>query len=158
MTPQQKTTLRAAILAEPALAADVAIRNDPAIAAYCNAAANPVQLAWKTAYSGKELFEAALLTEYIARSAGERQALDLMINVGVLDASKAKVRAAIADVFSGVSNSTSRGIILNDMTRKATWAEQKLGGADATTSGVTAWKLSWDGVVTPFEISTLLNE
>lgn len=157
LTTAQGATLKAAILAEPELAQLLSIRNDQAIAEYCNAAASPVQKAWKTTYTGKELFETTVLTEYIARNAAERQAFDLMVNVGTMDPSKVKIRATIADIFSGASNSTSRGIILGDMTRNATWAEQKLGGSDATTSGVTAWKLRWSGDVTPFEISTLLN-
>lgn len=158
MNTQQKNTLRAAILAEPALAAALAVRDDNTIANYCNAAASPVQKVWTTSYTGKELFEATLLTEYTVRTAGERQALDLMISMGTVDPSKAKIRAAIADIFSGATNSTSRAAILTDMTRNATWAEQKLGGSDVATSGVTAWKLNWGGAVTPFEISTLLNQ
>jgi hypothetical protein len=158
MNNQQKNTLRAAILAEPALAAPLAIRNDTAIAEYCNATASPQQKAWKTSYTGIELFEAAALTDYIARSAAERQAFDLMVQVGVMDASKAKIRAAIADIFSGSANNGSRSAILNDMTRNATWAEVRLGGTEQSTSGVAAWRLNWDGIITPFEISTLLNQ
>lgn len=157
MTNAQKATLRAAILAEPALAPLLAIRNDAAIAQYCNAVASPVQKAWRTDYTGSELFEAATLTDYIARSAGERQAFDLMVNAGVINASRAKIRNAIADIFSGTTNSGSRAAILNDMTRDATWAEVRLGGTEQTTSGVSAWRLNWDGLVTPLEISILLN-
>lgn len=157
MNNQQKNTLRAAILAEPALAASVAVRDDVTIANYCNAKASPVQKVWKTSYSGQEMFEAAAMTDYIARSAPERQAFDLMVAVGSMDPSKVKIRSAIADIFSGASNNGSRAAILNDMTRDATWAEQKLGGADVSTSGVVAWKLSWDGLLTAFEISALLN-
>jgi hypothetical protein len=157
LTRSQATTLRAAILAEPALAAALAIRNDTAIANYCNAAASPVQKAWKTVYTGIELFEAATITDYMARSDVERQAFDLLESVGVMDPSRNKIRNAIAEIFSGSTNSNSRTNILNDMTRNATWAEVRLGGTEATTSDVTAWRLNWDGVLTPIEISTLLN-
>jgi hypothetical protein len=158
MNNQQKNTLRAAILSEPALAANVLIRDDTAIANYCNAIASPVQKVWKTTYTGLELFEAVNISDYIGRSVAERQAFDLMESVGVMDPSRAKVRSAIADIFSGATNSGSRSVILNDMTRNATWAEQKLGGTEVGTSGVTAWRLNWDGILTASEISALLNQ
>lgn len=97
MTKAQKTTLRAAILAEPALADELAVRDDAAITAYCNATATPAQKVWKDTYTSREMFEAAALTDYIARSAAERQAFDLLMAVGMVDPSKNKIRAAAAD-------------------------------------------------------------
>lgn len=161
MTNGQKNTLRTAILAEPALATAVSIRDDMAIANYCNAAATPTQKAWKEIYSAADLFSATVLTEYIARSAAERQGYDLLIsmagNMGI-DPSRAKIRNAIADIFSGASNSTSRAAILNNMTQDATWAEVKIGGTNATTDTVTAWRRNWTGILTVSDISALLNQ
>lgn len=157
LTNGQKSTLKAAILAEPALAESVSNRIDSAIATYCNAAANPVQKAWRESMSAKEVFDATALTEYIARSAAERQGYDLLLTMSPVDASKAKVRAAVVDIFSGASNSTSRGAILNAMTESATWCEVKLGGTNATTDTVIAWRRNWTGVLTPDDISNLLN-
>lgn len=155
LTPAQETTLRAAILAEPALAAPLSIRNDPAIADYCNAATT--QLAWRTVYSSDDLFQSTVLVEYIARSAAERQAYDLLVSIGMMDPSRARLRNAIADIFSGSTNSTSRGLILNDMTRFATWAERLFGGTNATTDTVTAWRLNWSGTISPSTVSSILN-
>lgn len=157
LTPAQEATIRTAILAEPALASALAVRDDQTIAAYCNADASPVQKAWRNVYPSADLFQTAVLTEYIARSAAERQAFDLLMSVGVVDASRGKIRNAIADIFSGGTNSTSRGLILNDMTRNATWCEQKLGGTNATTDTVSAWRLNYSGTLTPSQISSILN-
>lgn len=157
LTNGQKNTLRTAIQTEPALAAAYAIRDDQTIAAYCNATASPVQKVWRTTYSADDLFQATALTEYIARSAAERQAYDLLVAIGTMDPTKGKLRSGIVDIFSGSTNSTSRAAILNDMTRNATWCEQKLGGTNATTDVVTAWRSNWTGTLSPFEISTLLN-
>lgn len=157
LTNGQKNTLRTAIAAEPALATALSIRDDAAISVYCNAKASPVQKAWRQTYSAAELFGATVLTEYIARSAAERQGYDLLIQMGAINPARNRIRAAIADIFSGASNSTSRGLVLNNMTEDATWCEVKLGGTDATTSTVTAWERNWAGRLGPSDISTLLN-
>ncbi len=157
LTKSQANTLRTAILAEPALAAAVAIRDDNAIAVFCNAAASPVQKAWREEMPAKDIFDATSLTEYIARSAAERQGYDLLLTMSPVDASKAKVRAAIADIFSGAANSTSRAAILTAMTEGATWCEVKVGGTNATTDSVTAWRRNWTGTLNTNDISNLLN-
>lgn len=157
LTKNQANTLRAAILAEPALAAAVAIRDDNAIAVFCNAAASPAQKAWREAVPARDVFDATVLTEYIARSAAERQGYDLLLTMAPVDASRAKVRAAIVDIFSGAQNSTSRAAILSGMTENATWCEKVVGGTNATTDGVTAWKRNWAGTLSVNQISELLN-
>ena len=157
LTPAQKVTLKAAILAEAPLAAAVAIRDDTAISVYCNTAANPAQKAWREAVPARDIFDATVLTEYIARSAAERQGYDLMLSMQTVDASRARIRSAVVDIFSGATNSTSRALVLNAMTENATWCEQKLGGTNATTDGISAWRRNWTGVLRPDEISNLLN-
>lgn len=155
LTTAQQNTLRTAILAEPALAQAVAIRNDPAIADYCNTAT--AQKAWKTSYGAMDLFNATDINVYIARSVAERQAFDLLIQVGTVDPSTTSIRTGVVNIFSGAGGSTQRAAILNDMTRFATWAEQKLGGTNATTDTVTAWKLNYSGSITVSHVSSILN-
>ena len=159
LSTQQKNTLKAAILAEPALAQAVSIRNDSAIADFCNSAATPTQKAWKTTYTATDLFSATDLNVYIARSVAERQAYDLLITIGAVDPSSVSIRSGIANIFSGAAAAvvTQRAAILNDMTRSATWAEKVLGGTNATTDTVTAWRLNFSGAITPMHISELLN-
>lgn len=157
LTVQQKSTLRTAIFAEPALAAALAVRDDQTIAAYCNAGASPTQKAWRKAVPAKDMFDATVVVEYIARSAAERQGYDLLMTMAPVDASRAKIRNAVADIFSGATNSTSRVAVLTAMTENASWCEVKLGGANATTDTVTAWKRNWTGDVQPAQISDLLN-
>lgn len=157
LTKNQANTLRAAILAEPALAAAVSIRDDQAIATYCNTAATPAQKAWREAMPSKDIFDATVLTEYIARSAAERQGYDLLLSMSPVDASRARIRNALADIFSGSTNSTSRALVLNAMTESVTWCEKQLGGTNATTDVVTAWKRNWTGTLSVNSISELLN-
>lgn len=157
LSTQQKNTLKAAILAEPALASALAVRDDQTITAYCNTAASPVQKAWREAVPAKDVFDATAVVEYIARSTAERQGYDLMLTMAPVDATRAKIRNAVTDIFSGGVNSTSRAAVLTAMTENASWCEVKLGGANATTDTVTAWKRNWAGSVQPAQISDLLN-
>lgn len=157
LTSSQESTLRAAILAEPALAQAVAIRNDSAIAEYCNAAAVPTQKAWKTSYPSIDLFAATDINVYIARSVAERQAFDLLVNRGTVDPTVASLRSGIVNIFSGAGGAAQRAAILTDMTRSATWAEQKFGGTNQTTDTVTAWKLNFSGPITAGHVSAILN-
>lgn len=157
LSNSQKNALRTAILAEAALSALVQARNDPAIANYCNADANPVQKVWKDSMSSSALFDATSLNDYIGRSAAERQAYDLLMSVGTVDPTRASIRNGVVNIFSGPTNSGSRGTILTAMTRNASWLEQKLGGTPQTADTVTAWKAVAYGPISVSEISDLLN-
>jgi hypothetical protein len=158
LTTQQRATLKAAILAEPALAEPLSIRNDQVISEYCNAPT--AQRAWRSSYTDNDLFSATDINLYIARSVAERQAYDLLITIGEFDPRIATIRSGIVNIFSGTAQNIrdQRATVLNSMTRMATWAEQLFGGTNATTDTVAAWLLNWEGTLSPNDISGLLNE
>lgn len=133
LTQAQRALVRTAIQADGAANALYTSGQTGALMDWCNAKQTPTVKAWRTAYSGDELYVAHKPVEYIARSAGERQAFDLMVNRRI-DPTKVAIRKGIEDIFSGASNSTSRAAILNDMQEKATRAEVAIGGPTATTA------------------------
>jgi hypothetical protein len=158
LTREQRATLKAAILAEPALAEPLSTRNDQAIAEFCNTPTT--QRVWKSSYTDNDLFGATDINVYIARSIPERQAYDLLITMGEIDPRIPTIRSGIVNIFSGTGQlpRDQRATILNDMTRFATWAEQMFGGTNATTDVVTAWIAKWQGTLSTNDVSDLLNE
>lgn len=157
LTTDQLATLRAAILAEPAVAQFLADGRHNAIKDFYNAYADPAVKAWRPYYDANDLFSATKLTEYIARTAGERQAYDMLLSRGALDATRKAIRDAVADIFSGQSNSTSRAAILNDMTENATRAHVLFGGSSVTTDTVTALKRNYTDLLTDHDIYEALR-
>lgn len=133
LTTTQLQTLRTAALADPTAAAIITAGDTFSMQAWLNAKQTPTVKAWKTRYSGDDLYNAHKPVEYIARSAAERSAFDLMI-ARTVDPSKNVIRKGIEDIFSGVFNSTSRAAILNDMQENATRAEAFIGGATQVTA------------------------
>lgn len=155
LTNSQNNTLKADILANSAVAAYVASGQDNAIKDWYNT--DSTTLAWKNAFSADDLFDNTQLTEYIARSNAERQAYDMLLSRGRFNPEKASIRRGINDIFSGPTNSTSRGAILTAMTEFATRAEVLFGGNNATTDTVTALKRNWSGKLTDSDIARALR-
>ena len=133
LTSAQLTTLKAAILADPVLAAfpddsDGAF----AIAAALNLAATPTFWVWRTRLSKADITDVESVdatnwswTAYIARSAGEQAGFREMFAVdGTVNASKPNVRQGFADVFSGGQGSAQRTHLLAVARRPATRAEK----------------------------------
>lgn len=158
LTTQQLTTLRTAALADPTAAAIITAGNTFEMQNWLNGKAVPAVKAWKTRYSGDDLYNAHKPVEYIARSAAERSAFDLMI-ARTVDPSRAAIRKGIEDIFSGVSNSTSRSAILNDMQENATRAENAIGGAiqTTTTDSIAGLNRDFVGLVSTDEARTVVQ-
>lgn len=155
LTKTKLAILKADILVNPAVAAYVTSGQDNAIKDWYNA--DSTTLAWKTSFSADDLFDNTLVTEYIARSGAERQAYDMLLSRGAFNPEKVSIRRGISDIFSGISNSTSRGTILTAMTEFATRAEVLFGGNSATTDTVTALKRNWSGKLTDSDIAVALR-
>lgn len=125
LTPAQQATLKAAIIADEALNAQPNNSDGAfAIAAALNALASPAFLVWKSSVPTKDCKTAMIWTEFIARSAGEREAWTFMLSNGVINPSDANVRQGIADIFSGAGGATSRTNLLAISKRNATRAEK----------------------------------
>lgn len=100
----------------------------------------------------RTLFEAMTITNFDNLTAGKRDAWTLMLENTPIDFSRNKNRNAVDDIWG--ANAAG---VLNNLIRKATRAEQILGGNNATNSTVSGWKLNWTGTVTRAEVGEILN-
>lgn len=105
MTPQQLVTLRDAILADAALAAQP---NTPAghaiIAATLNAAATPEFIVWKTSVVADGIMRNGMDWARVDNlTPGKARIWEWMTRLGTFDASKANVRAGIDATWVGTA-------------------------------------------------------
>lgn len=152
MTEAQKQTLAAALRAETdaSVIAAMSIRNDVYLAEWCNAAS--AVDAW-SAMTARLLFEASDVTKFDSLQTGKRDAWRMMLDFQPIDFTRNKMRKAVVDVWG----TTAAVAVLQACTRKATNAENYLGGNSATENTVTALKLNWTGTLSHPEISDVLN-
>ena len=128
LTASQLTALRGDIAADPAFAD---IPKDPNnsdgaffVAAQYNKQAVPDFTVWKTDVPTADCKKAMVWTEYIGRSAGEREAWQFMLSNGTINPSDANVRQGILDIFSGATGATSRANLTAIAKRLATRVEK----------------------------------
>ena len=103
LTTAQLQTFKAAINAEPALAAARAAGDHGAIAAYYNVVS--ASNIWKPAVTVADLNTAIVWTEFISLAQGARDAYFAMTQGSTVDATKANVRNGFAAIFAGTSQS-----------------------------------------------------
>jgi hypothetical protein len=120
------------------------------MAAWCNAASD--QDAWMPSADRRTIFEATDITKFDTVTSGKRDAWRLLMDNAPVDFTRNKNRKAVDDVWGADAAG-----VLTSFVRKATRAEQTLGGTDATNSTVTAWKLNWFGLVSRSEVGVILN-
>lgn len=153
LTNTQIQTLATALRTEtnPTVVAAMEIRNDVGLAEWCNAAS--VVDVWQPAMTNRLLFEAGDVTKFDGLSAGKRDSWKLLLEFAPIDFSRNKMRKAVTDIWGN----TDSVAVLQACTRKATNAENYLGGNSATENTVTALKLKWTGTLSHSEISDVLN-
>jgi len=144
LTTEQLQTLKADIAADETFAG-IPHNSDGAweIAAAYNLAAIPAFVVWKTDVPTSLCKQAMLWTEYIARSAGERDAWQFMLSNGTINAADVNVRQGIADVFSGPGGATTRANLTAIAKRNATRAEKLF--ATGTGSDASPATMSFEG-------------
>lgn len=125
LSAAQLTILKNDILNDPILAA-YPMNSDGAfaIAQAYNVLAAPAFIVWKSDVPTKECKKAMVWTEYIGRSAGERDAWQFMLSNGTINAADVNVRQGIQDIFSGPSGSQTRANLTAIAKRSATRAEK----------------------------------
>lgn len=121
LTQAQLAALKADILLDAALAA-LPMTSDGAfeIAAAYNLTASPQWVVWRTHIPTSEVKNAVVWTEFIARSAGERDAFQFMLSNGTINGADPNVRQGINDIFSGPSGATTRSQLTTLAKRDAT--------------------------------------
>lgn len=163
MTPQQLATLKAALIADPVAGPIRASGDTYSLLAWCNGPSSTS--AWRINVTGAEVYDAHKPVEYIARSAAERQAFDMMcFGDRVHDFTVAAKRNGVADIFSGATNNTSRTAIFAVAQEMATNAQLALGGTTVSVGGtanmsetVLAFKRTWAGQVTQDDANRLVS-
>jgi hypothetical protein len=159
LTTEQKTTLKAAMLADPALTTFVAQRRDDLIADYYNAPSNPAFTVWRTNVTANETGNAWVGTDIDGMAALNMQRLQLLLASspsGIFDMSRADRRAGFENPFGTNANNASRVAMRAVWKRIANRVERLF--ATGTGSDATPGLLgSFEGRVTVSDISALLN-
>lgn len=156
LTPAQLTTLKAAILADPVLAAYPAgAASSYPIAAALNLDAEPAFIVWRTDVPIDDIMRNGMDWARVDNlSVGKARIWDWMGRLGTLDASKPNIRAGIDATWVGTAADLAvRAIVYAHCKRKATRAEKLFAdttngnGADATPATMT-----FEGPLTPDEV------
>lgn len=155
LTTAEIAALRTAIFAEtdPAVveARAGATRHDAFIDTWLNGASTSD--AWRNDLSAKALVEETNINKFDTLTAGKRDAWRLILEYSPIDFTRQKNRNAVVDVW-GAADSVA---LLTACTRKATRAENILGGTSVTTNTITALRLNWMGTVSREEVGRILN-
>ena len=158
LTTEQVATLRAAILADPALAAWRQERRDDMIADYYNQPASPAFSVWRNDVRVEEIGNAWVGTDIDGMSALNMQRLQLLLASspsGVFDMTRADRRAGFEGPFGTTVNNASRVAMRAAWKRTLTRVERLF--ASGTGSDATPGVTTYYGTVTTGEISNILN-
>jgi hypothetical protein len=155
MTPAQLSTLRPIVQAEPSLAQAILTGNDAMIAAWCNGAANPAFIVWKTAVSIDEIMRNGMDWARVDNlSVGKARIWDWLGRLGTFNASKPNVRAGIDATWVGTAADLAvRASVYVHCKRSATNAEKAL--ATGTGSDAVPATLDFEGNVSVDEAGLL---
>jgi hypothetical protein len=160
LTPAQLATLKAAIIADPTAGPMRTAGDSYSLLEWCNGPSST--LAWSTAATASDIFDSLTISTYDSLSAGKRDALRMVMDRGLVDASKGAIRAGFADIFAvtgGYTDSAQLAKMVNGaLTVFATNAQKAIGGTTpAALGGVSALKRTWAQLVTQAEANLLVN-
>lgn len=182
LTPQQKTTLKAALLAAGGdITAAYNAGASSQVADLCNAASNPAVSVWRTDAPVSAILDAIDFSKYTPNDPTDstvlytnrallaqtkQMNLQLMLQGREsLNCSKANIRASLRDAVIAVPTGVGGAItspggangatVMAACTRAATFAEAALKGASAHTGTVTAFLLDFEGQITVQDIDSL---
>jgi len=154
MTPEQQSTLKAAILAEPALAAQPSDGDGlNFIADALNADAVPDYFVWRTDVTSGETGNAWVGTDIDGMSALNMQRLQLLLASspqGVFDMSRADRRAGFENPFGASVSNASRVAMRTAWKRTARRIEKLF--ATGTGSGASPGTMTFEGTISPNEV------
>jgi opacity protein-like surface antigen len=158
LTPAQLQTLKTAILANPALAADVAANQFGNIALYYNEPSSPTFIVWRTSVRAEEIGNAWNGSDISGMSSLNMQRLQLLLASspsGVFDMSREDRRAGFEGSFGTNQNNASR------VAMRAVW-KRTLNRVEAlfatgTGSDASPGIAVYEGEVTPRQIVAALE-
>lgn len=154
LTAAQKTTLAAAIAADPTLSAfpNTSDGNFDLAQHLSFTLPSPAFRVWRTNLPTKDVKKAIVWAEYIgSTSVGERDALNLIISNGIVDASDPNVRQAFLTIFGSPQQATTRANLTNIAKRDATLIEKIL--ATGTGSEGSPATMTFEGIISATEVA-----
>lgn len=160
LTNNQRNTLKAAILADPALSplASGATTDYNGLVTACNATKSPAVSAWRTSVPSEDSDEATPWDQFDTLSTGKRDSWNIAFMRFPRNFSRVKVRKWVTDVWgNATAGSNAETILLGCGVENATYAQAAIGGTSRTTGTVTALVRSFDGNVTLDDVVAMFN-
>ena len=159
MTPEQLSTLKAAILADPALAQWIIDYRDDLIRDYYNEPASPAYTVWRTNVTQDEIMQNGFDWVQVDNlSVGKARIWEWLFDNGStsINPSKANVRAGIDEVWKGTAAMLAvRAAIYVHCKRAANRVERLF--ATGTGSDAVPGTLVFEGTLSTSDISAILN-
>jgi hypothetical protein len=156
LTTQQLAAIKAAILADPALAS---LPNDTdgafTIAAALNLPASPSFTVWKTAVPLADVVANVDGVELVGLTAIKLAAYQSLLLAGSVNPSAARTRAGFDQVFSAAGGATTRPLLLALWKRLANRAEKAC--ATGTGSDASPASLSFEGAISYSDVEAARN-
>ncbi|MBL0307657.1 MAG: hypothetical protein IPQ25_17005 [Chitinophagaceae bacterium] len=153
LTPDQITTLRADILADPALVQYAADARPNMIVAAYNSAAVPAFRVWRSDVKPNEIATVFVWTEIDALAAGKARIWEWMRLALVLNCGIANIRKGLNDAFSAAT--ATKAAVLAVIKRDATRAEELF--ATGTGSDGSPGTMTFVGNVTDMDVELALK-
>jgi hypothetical protein len=160
LTTEQLQTLKAAMLADPALTQFIADRRDDLVADYYNAPAVPTFIIWRTFVTQDEIMQNGFdWTRVDNLSVGKSRIWEWMFNneARAFNPSKTNVRAGIDATWVGTAaDLAQRAAVYVHCKRPANRVERLF--ASGVGTDVAPGLLGYEGTLSVNEVSNLLNE
>ena len=156
MTPQQLTTLKAAILADAAMVVNVNTGNYRAVSDALNLAASPAFIVWKTNVSVDEIMRNGMDWARVDNlTVGKARIWDWLGRLGTFDSSKPNIRVGIDAAWVGTAADLAvRAAIYIHCKRSASVAEKIL--ATGTGSDAVPATMGFEGQVNERDVEDAL--
>lgn len=158
LTDAQKATLKAYIIADPALGPKTSGVNTDyqGIAEAMSAPASPVQLAWVTNATSDASDDAPDYSTYDSLVAGKRDSWNLFLRTS-RNFTRNKVRKWVTDVWGNATANSNAEAILQSATVNAKRIEVVLGGTLKTTGTVAALDRNYVGSMDLAHVADIFN-
>lgn len=157
MTPAQTASLKAALLADPALQQWIADYRDDLIRDYYNAAAVPPYTVWRTNVTRKEILQNGFdWTRLDNLSVGKARVWSEIFVDGALNPSKLNVRAGIDSVWVGTAQDLAVRAAVYVHCKRAANRVERLFATGAGTD-VSPGSMAFEGEITTSTVSAMLE-
>lgn len=157
MTPAQTATLKAALLADPALAQYIVDYRDDLIRDYYNAPAAPAYIVWRSSVTRQEILQNGFdWTRLDNLSVGKARVWNDIFVDGYINPSKPNVRTGIESVWVGTQADLNvRAAVYVHCKRNANRVEKLF--ATGTGSDAVPGLMAFEGGITTSDVSAMLS-